>query len=118
MVTVRRATKEDIESFSSARGKPSIKAWCGVNDDGVIIGLGGLAYKEGRWFAFCDLTPEARKYKITIAKMGRQVMRDAVAGKHKFVYAGVDTSEPMAARWVESLGFRRQEHSGLYLWRG
>jgi hypothetical protein len=113
---VRRVTKEDIEAFAPGKTAPSLKGWCMVVDD-KVIGIGGLAHAAGRWFAFCDLSPEARKYKITIYKIGLMVMRAAREAGHKHVFAHADLDEPMSLRWLESQGFQRQPQSGLYLWQ-
>ena len=112
-VLVRRATREDIENFSDATMKPTMKAWLGELD-GKILGMGGLALSNGRWFAFCDLTDEARKYKMTIVKISYEIMRDAKRSGIKFVYADADTEEPMSRRWLASLGFIPDLKTGLY----
>ena len=115
---LRRATREDIEKFSPLPNKPTILAWVGELD-GEIIGIGGLAYSKGRWFAFCDLKEEARKHKMTIARAARKTMNEARNLGIRFVYADMDKNEPMARKWFERLGFEPDPRSGyLYRWRG
>lgn len=114
---VRRATAEDISAFSPLPNKPTILAWVG-DDDGKIIGIGGLALVGGRWFAFCDLKPEARKHKKAIVKTARNVMMEAKRMGIRFIYAEADSSEPGARRWIESLGFHIDPRSNyLFRWR-
>ena len=116
-VIVRPATREDIEAFSAAPQKPTMKAWVGELD-GRLIGIGGLAFSHGRWFVFCDLTDEARQYKVTIAKTALTVMKEARRMGLKYVYAEIEDEEPAALRWQRSLGFELDERSGFLMkWR-
>lgn len=115
---IRPATLADIEAFSPTQMKPTLKAWVG-EVDGKIIGLGGFAFSGGRWFGFCDLNEEARKYKLTIARTARMVMEEAKKQGIRFVYAEVDKDIPGAARWLKSLGFSLDPRSlSLYRWEG
>jgi hypothetical protein len=112
----RPATREDIDAFFGPRAKPTMKAWVGELD-GKPIGIGGLALVEGRWIAFCDLTPEARRYKRVIVRTAKLIMEEASRSGIRFVYAEADTEEPMALRWLGSLGFEPDERSGrLFRW--
>ena len=115
-VCVRPATRADIEAFSDLRGKPTLKAWVGELD-GEILGIGGLAYAKGRWFAFCDLKPEAREYKMTLARTAKMVLREARQQGIRFVYAEADLNERASVRWLTSLGFRLDPRTAyLYRW--
>lgn len=91
-----------------------MRAWVG-EIDGRIIGMGGIASSHGRWFAFCDLKDEARKYKRAIVKAARTVMADARQMDVAFVYAEADPEEPMSVRWLQSLGFERDERTGFLM---
>ena len=116
-VIIRPATRADIEAFSDLPNKPTVRAYVG-EVDGKIVGMGGLARNKGRWIAFCDLTPEAREYKVTIVKTAKRIMEDAKKAGHRFVYAQPDLNEPNAVRWLTSLGFEPDQRSGgiLYRW--
>lgn len=114
---IRKATQEDIGSFSSNCNRPTIKAWCG-EVDGRVVAIGGLALHRGRWIAFFDVLHEARKYKLSIVKYAKKFMRETAASDIKFIYAELDRSEPLAETWVKSLGFEldpRSKH--LYRWK-
>lgn len=93
-----------------------MKAWIGTVD-GEIVGFGGLAFKQGRWIAFCELTEDARRHKRAIVRAGRGVIAEARRAGHRFVYAQPDGSQPMARRWLESLGFQPDMKTGLYRWQ-
>ena len=114
-LVVRRATIADLEKFGDLHHKPSMKAWCG-DINGRIIGIGGFYFHNGRWVGFCDLTDEARAYKVAFMKTAKMAVEDMRASGHKFIYAEIDKSFPMAPRWIESLGFERQP-SGLWRWQ-
>lgn len=113
---VRRATREDIDAFSSMRDKPTVIAWCGELD-GKIIALGGLQLSCGRWFAFVDLPDEARPYKMHIMRAAKRMMAEAKANGIRFIYTESQLDEPTSKRWLASLGFtldRRSQH--FYRW--
>ena len=113
---VRPATREDIEAFSDLRNKPTLRAWVG-EIDGRIIAIGGLAFSKGRWFGFCDLSDEARQYKMTIARTAKMVLDEARRQGIRFVYAEAGQNERGASRWLISLGFIIDPRSGyLYRW--
>src|SRR3990167_9902397 len=103
-VMVRLATKADIDAFSDMAGKPTVKAWAG-EVDGKIIGIGGLAFAKGRWFAFCDLTEEARPHKMTIMRTAKRLFAEARRDGIKFIYAEASPDEPRSIEWLSSLGF-------------
>lgn len=115
-VIIRPASREDIDAFSSIENKPTAKAYA-ADLDGKIIALGGLALFKGRYFAFCDLTPEARRYKVLLAKTARRLFAEARRNGVKFIYAEADTNEPHAIAWLHSLGFELDPRSQtLYRW--
>lgn len=114
---VRPATREDIEAFSSVPNKPSLLAVVG-EIDGKIVGLAGFAFTNGRWVAFCDLEPEARSYKTTIARAAIRMFRKAKEKGVRFIYAEANPQEPGAVRWLTSLGFEIDPRSShLYRWK-
>jgi N-acetylglutamate synthase-like GNAT family acetyltransferase len=113
---VRKATREDIEAFSPMRNKPTLLALAGELD-GKIIALGGAAFSQARWYAFCDLTEEARKHKMHIARSAKRFLADARGLGIKYVYAERDPMEPTAERWLASLGFEIDPRTAyLYRW--
>jgi hypothetical protein len=115
-VAVRRATPAELAALVPGDGRPTAKAWVGALD-GRIVGFGGLAFRQGRWIAFCELSEEARPYKRAIVRAGRAVIDEVRRAGHRFVYAQVDGSEPMARRWLESLGFQPDSKTRLYRWQ-
>ncbi len=95
----------------------TIKAWVGELD-GKVIGIGGFVFSGGRWFGFCDISDDARKYKMTIARAAKMIMSEAKKQGIRFVYADMAKDEPGAAKWLKSLGFTIDPRSQvLYRWR-
>ena len=115
-VTLRPATAADIATFSSGPELPTVKAWIG-EIDGRIVGFGGFALVNHRWIAFCELSEEGRCHKRAIVRAGRHVLGEARRAGHRFIYAKADSSEPMATRWLASLGFRPDAKTGLFRWQ-
>lgn len=116
-LVVRRATREDIVAFSNITNIPTVRAHVG-DLDGKIIAIGGIMRVEGRWFAFCDLTDEARQYKMTLMRTARRMLAEARARGVRFIYAERDENEPTSAAWLRSLGFEIDPRSEyLYRWK-
>lgn len=114
---IRPATREDIDAFSSMQNKPTAKAVCMIID-GRIVALGGFARVKSRWFAFCDLTEEARPYKMHIARTAKRMLDEIKGHGIRFIYAQANPDEPGAVRWLTSLGFVEDRRADrLYRWR-
>jgi len=116
--TVRPATTEDLEAYFPGAVKPTVRAWVGELD-GKLIGIGGYAFAQGRWIAFCDLTKDARKYKFQIARTAKMIMGEAKKQGLKYVYVDINKEESGAEKWLKSLGFSLDPKTlYLYRWRG
>ena len=120
---IRPATREDLEAFSDMANKPTVVAWLAELDEisaegtGVrsIIAVWGLSYRDGRWVAFFDITPEARKYRVTRVKMGIRLFEEAKNRGIRFIYVRPDPDEPMAIKWLTSLGFKPDHRDDSFL---
>lgn len=116
--TIRWATKADIDAFTNLPSYPTIKALV-AEMDGRIIGLAGLAFSQGRWVAFCDLSDDMRKYRYVIARSAKRLFEQARRDGIRFIYAEADLNEKGSVRWLTSLGFEIDPRGGrLYRWRG
>jgi hypothetical protein len=116
-VIIRPATADDIATFSDLPSKPSIRAWV-AEQDGKLLGMGGVVFSQGRWLAFVDLTDDLRPHKIAIARTAIRFLAECRRSGIRFIYAEADTKEPGASRWLTSLGFEidpRKQY--LYRWR-
>ena len=114
---IREATLDDVRAVSGFEHVPSVKAWAG-EVDGRVVGVAGFAFYKGRWIGFCDLLPEARKYKMTLARGAIRAMKSAKESGIRFVYAEASTDEPGAVRWMTSLGFEKDPRKpAIYRWK-
>ena len=119
---VRPARAGDIEAYAATIGKPmvlpTVIAWAG-EIDGRVVAIGGVAIAGGRHRAFIDLQPEARPWKMTIARSALRALSHLKALGVRYIYAEPDPDEPGAQRWLASLGFRPDQRSNgaLYRWQ-
>lgn len=87
------------------QGWPTMRAWVG-KVEGEPIALFGLARgADARWYAFFDITDKARPHKKAIVRTGKMLMDEARKMGLRYVYAFPDPREPLAERWLQSLGF-------------
>src|SRR4051812_21119541 len=100
---IREATRADLEEFCAGRLGPSVKAIAAVLD-GRVIGVAGLAFKDGVVVAFCDTTDELKRFRTFLHRRAVAFMREARAG-HRMIYAQMSHEEPTAKRWLTRLGF-------------
>lgn len=116
---VRQATAADLAAFYAGRPAPmtqvTVTAWCGELD-GEVIAVGGFAHVNGRLIAFYDMDERARRYKVTLVRAARRIVRD-MAARNKVMFAQSDPKEAGAARWIASLGFKPTEFRDIYQWR-
>jgi hypothetical protein len=103
---VRAATREDVDAFAAPenRVRPTMRAYVG-EVDGKIVVLGGLAFFEGRWFGFLDVTDEVRPYRIHLMRWAIRVIESARSTGVRFIYVEPDANEPKAKAWLARLGF-------------
>jgi hypothetical protein len=104
------ASEDDLKLFYDEI-PPTLRAWS-AREDGEAIALFGLARRpDGRWHVFFEITERARRYKVTIVRNGRMVMNKAREMGLAYVYAVPEEDEPMACRWLSSLGFEPDPRS-------
>ena len=123
-ITVRPANSQDIATFSGEMKAPTLRGWVG-EIDGEMVALGGLAFRDGRWIAFMDVTSEGRQLlqesmqvRKALIRTARMVMDEARKQGVRFVYAGAEMQYPLADKMLERIGFNedpRAEH--FYVWK-
>jgi hypothetical protein len=74
-----------------------------VELEGKPIGLGGI-YFHRSWVLFAHITPELRKYKLTIWRTCKELMK-AIKHLDQPVYAVADPSIPGSAFLLKKMGF-------------
>lgn len=116
-ITVRKATRADIENYSKKPQSQTIRAIV-AERDGEIIGIGGTYLSKGRHYAFADIPDECRKYKIHIARAAIRFLADARRSGVRFIYACRDEDESGSLKWLTSLGFEQDPTTMiLFRWR-
>lgn len=119
-VTIRRATPQDVEDYWRHLPKtPSVRAYVGVDEEGNILGAGGVYLERGRWMAFCEVPDDNRHHKMAIMRTAIRIFRELKEAGVKYVYARIDPREPKALEWAERLGFELDMRSQFYYrWSG
>ncbi len=115
-LVVRWATPADLTQFYDAHPGHEIRQTqtALVGDlDGEIIAVGGLAHHKGYLVAFYDMDEKARRYKIALVKAGKRMIGSIKP--NRLVLAQADAKEPCACRWIESMGFKPANDTGLYV---
>lgn len=116
-ITVRPATRADIEVFAGRSNNETIRGFVGELN-GKVIAIGGLAQVKGRQYAFIDLHDEVRNYKMHIMRAAIRLLQDASDRGVRFIYAQADQEEPKSDAWLKRLGFEPDPRSEtLYRWR-
>lgn len=113
---IRTATRDDIDAlFGKGKFTLTCTAIVGVVR-GRVIGGGGIAYRAGELWAFCDLKPSAYRYKLSIVKIAARIIADAKANGARRIFAEADPEKPMAERWIKSLGFEPTAKPRIFQW--
>ena len=77
-----------------------------VKKDGRVIGIGGLGFPAGGpVILWADITDELRALPVTLHKVGKRSIADAIPLGIKRVYATTDQGFAAAERWIKRLGF-------------
>lgn len=108
---IRPATAEDIARFSDMPNKPSIRAWVAEDENGNLIGIGGIFLTGGRWFGFVDVHDEMRAHKMRLMRAAIRFLDEMRQGGVRYIYAEIAPKEPGARAWLESLGFEFDQRS-------
>lgn len=115
--SVKWATASDFDEFGKERPYRSL-ALTGRNEDGKIIGIGGIAFlADGQKYAFTELTDEARAHPVALHKAGKMILNLAEKrGIRRLIAAADMSASPAAERWLKRLGFQAQEINNRTVW--
>jgi hypothetical protein len=117
-VTIRAATKADIEGFSGVPLARTVRAFV-AEKDGALVGIGGLAYYPDHVLAFSEITDPLREHKTTIWRVCRRIV-DMMKNCRAPVYAVRNPDEPTAGALLERMGFAlvgKERNGEVYVWR-
>lgn len=114
---IRPATREDLDKFYNGKFRFQFTTIAMVGlVRGRVVGVGGVAYVDGKLVAFAEFKPSARRYKVTIVKAAILAIEQAKAAGARFIWARADPREPGAVRWMTSLGFKPTNMPQMYRW--
>lgn len=102
MIEIVPATQKLVETYYGGKPAYSMRGVVAL-EDGIPVGLGGLMVYQGKTYMFCEMKDCARKYRKSILKAGKQVLKLA---KGKIVYAVAQDGIESAPRFLEHLGFQ------------
>lgn len=115
-VVLRPATRADFDALLDEPLPWRVRATA-AEVDGVLIGVGGLAFlPDGTVGAFVHASDAAKKYPVTLHKAGLRTMAEARKLGIRRVVALADEKIDRAIPWLERLGFRKMIHEGGGVW--
>lgn len=117
MLTLRPATRADVEGLHPDAAGCSYRAWAG-EIDGKQVGVIGLVFTRPRACLFCKFTEEARPYlkTMTALRMLKKV-KTLIEDRGKPVYAIQEPGEPQAPAILTRMGFEfSEEIEGSRIW--
>lgn len=92
-------------------------ALAGVDDDGVI-GLGGLAWGQGRAWLFFDMLRDEPQHRFKIIACAKRLFRHARQLGETELYTPRDAQHGSSERLLKLLGFEfYAEENGIEVWR-
>jgi hypothetical protein len=116
VIEVRPSTSDDVARFFPDPLPWRIRAMTMLKD-GVIVGIGGLAYLPDEAIGmFAKLTDEARKARISLHRAGLAMMGEVRMLGFERVVAMADPQEPAAERWIKRFGFEPRLIEGKTVW--
>ena len=120
MLRIVPTTLEHCEAFFPAPVPYRIRGLTAIDDDGTVIGIGGLAMlPEGAIAVFLEASEEnAKKYPVTLYKAAQQVLSLAQNIGFMSLVTRADQRREAAARFLERVGFQPAgEVDGEVVWQ-
>jgi hypothetical protein len=100
MVKIRPATGDDAMRYYGKQPPFSFRGFVG-EEDGEILGIGGVYRYGGMMWAFCEISEAGRSKRKSIMKVAHKVM-ELIDGKTVYAQAA---NLPTAPSFLERLGF-------------
>jgi hypothetical protein len=97
MLTITRAIPARDEDMSA-----SVYT---AEDDGKVVGRGGLAWGAGRCWLWLEVYESKPEYARTVIREGRRLLRMAQALGHDEVYTPRDAQYETSAKLLKHMGF-------------
>jgi len=115
--TVRNSREGDDIALNGIRCGGTYRAITIERDDnGAVVGMGGIVYGPESIIAFSSLDRNDRPDKRTVVKAARQVIK-IIADCNAPVYATIDEHEPTAEKFLRTIGFVDYNDQGVLIWQ-
>lgn len=111
-MVIRPITKGDI-AFDTF-GK-TIKGVVVEDDDGMVIGVGGVIHTTPLQ-CFSEISDKLRSRPKSLIKAVEKI-RLILDSYQCDIYASADIKIPASGRFLEYIGFTKEDDSGLYRWQ-
>lgn len=112
MMKVRHATESDIRQLFGGVVPTTMRAVVVENEEGRLVGIGGVARQDDHLQAFSRVEPELRAHKVTMGRVAVMVSR--IIDRMDCVWAVCSPDEPTAPGMLEWAGFRHA-HDGVWV---
>ena len=117
-VIIENATLEHAKKFYGDEPRKSFRGYSALID-GMVVGMGGLAYESGKIVLFSDMKEELRPFKKTILK-SVYILKDMVEKTRHPIVAIASNKEKYSERLLTMLGFSpsgKEVSEGKVYWR-
>ena len=112
------ATHEIVSRYYGVPPRYSLRAWAAVDGD-QVLGVGGMCVTQQVLVMFLGMNDGLREYflrsPLALVRGVRRLQKQATE-KGLRLQAEADASIPCSARFLERMGFVKQNGSGVYLW--
>lgn len=111
---IRPGRPEDMEARYGDEGVGVFWAGLSAERNGILVGIGGVAWIDGHAQAFLDLPLRYMPRAIRASRLARRVLAAAFAAGEEEIFALPDSKRPQACRWLKLLGFEFRRKDGSF----
>jgi hypothetical protein len=115
---IRIGTPEEFERFYMGRVKPA--GWTGYvrEIEGVIVAVAGIYWDwDGKAWGFIDCRRKYLPDTKTVVRLTKLIMKSIADAGETVVYAKPDMRIKEAAYFLQWVGFRPSDDSGVWTWQ-
>ena len=107
------ATRAHLEEVGKGRPLPhTVRAVAVLDEDGALVGVGGVAYRGAALEVFSDVKPALKAHPMTLMRATKIVL----SWIDRPAFATADPDEPTADSFLRRLGF--EPKGEFYTWHG
>lgn len=106
MISIEPATRESLTDYYGRAPSARVRAVV-ARHEGKVVGVGGIAYRQGHVEVFSDLDPVMKEHKKTLYRTALAVVQMAKDSGYPAV-ASQDQDIAGSGRFLSRLGFKQQ----------